>query len=85
MLEYWYKEKPTLTDFRRGVLGQYFDGFTEYLKAKGYSQGTATGILGKCCQFNGFLIDLESQGVPRLINRTSGSSILQWLCCSSKK
>ena len=29
MLEYWYKEKRTLTDFRRGVLGSYFDGFAE--------------------------------------------------------
>ena len=26
MLEFWYKEKRTLVDFRRGPLGPYFDG-----------------------------------------------------------
>ncbi|MGO8927925.1 MAG: hypothetical protein ACLQU3_13695 [Limisphaerales bacterium] len=38
MLEYWYKEKRTLVDFRRGPLGPHFDGFAAYLKAKGYSR-----------------------------------------------
>ena len=57
MLEYWYKEKRTLVDFRRGPLGPHFDGFAAYLKTRGYSHSVGTGILGKCCQFNGFLID----------------------------
>jgi site-specific recombinase XerD len=57
MLEHWYKEKRTLVDFRRGPLGPHFDGFAGYLKSKGYSHSVGTGILGKCCQFNGFLID----------------------------
>lgn len=57
MLEYWYKEKRTLVDFRRGPLGPHFDGFATYLKSKGYSHSVGTGVLGKCCQFNAFLID----------------------------
>jgi len=32
MLEFWYKEKRTLVDFRRGPLSPYFDGFAAYLK-----------------------------------------------------
>lgn len=57
MLEYWYKEKRTLVDFRRGPLGPHFDGFAAYLKAKGYSHHWGSGVLGKSCQFNGFLIE----------------------------
>jgi hypothetical protein len=38
MLEYRYKEKRTLVDFRRGPLGPHFNGFAAYLKAKGYSR-----------------------------------------------
>jgi hypothetical protein len=34
-LEYWFKERRTLIDFRRGPLGSYVDGFAAYLKAKG--------------------------------------------------
>lgn len=30
MLEYWYKEKRTPVDFRRGPLGAHFDGFGAY-------------------------------------------------------
>jgi integrase/recombinase XerD len=56
-LEYWFKERRTLIDFRRGPLGSHFDGFARYLKAKGYSDHRASEILGKCCQFNAFLID----------------------------
>jgi len=62
MLEYWYKERRTLTDFRRGVLGPYFDGFADYLRTKGFSKGHGHDILGKSCQFNAFLID---QGITR--------------------
>ena len=36
-LEYWFKERRTLIDFRRGPLGPYVDGFAAYLNAKGYS------------------------------------------------
>jgi len=57
MLEYWYKEKRTLVDFRRGPLGPHFDGFAAYLKSKGYSRRWGQGVLGKCCQFNAFLIE----------------------------
>jgi len=57
MLEYWFNEKRTLVDFRRGPLGPHFDGFAAHLKSKGYSRAWARGILGKCCQFNAFLIE----------------------------
>ena len=57
MLEYWYKERRTLVDFRRGPLGPYFDGFAAHLKKRGYSHDSAHLILGKCCLFNSFLVD----------------------------
>jgi site-specific recombinase XerD len=57
MLEHWYKEKRTLVDFRRGPLGPHFDGFAADLKAKGYSLYAGQEILGRCCQFNAFLIE----------------------------
>lgn len=57
MLEFWYRDRRALLDFRRGPLGPHFDGFAAYLKKKGYSHSTASHILGKCCQFNNFLID----------------------------
>ncbi len=57
MLEYWYKEKRTLVDFRRGPLGPHFDGFAAYLKAMGYSRDWGREVLGKGCQFNGFLVE----------------------------
>lgn len=57
MLEYWFKEKRTLVDFRRGLLGPHFDGFAAYLQARGYSRQTARTVLGKCCQFNAFLLE----------------------------
>ena len=57
MLEYWFKERRTLLDFRRGPLGPCFDRFAAYLKDKGYRRDRATTILGKCCLFNIYLID----------------------------
>lgn len=57
MLEHWYKEKRTLVDFRRGPLGPHFDGFAAYLKAQKYSYDFGKLVLGKCCQFNWFLIE----------------------------
>jgi integrase/recombinase XerD len=57
MLEYWFKEKRTLVDFRRGLLGPHFDGFAAYLQAKGYARHTGCELLAKCCQFNGFLLE----------------------------
>jgi integrase/recombinase XerD len=57
MLEYWYKEKRTLVDFRRGPLGPYFDGLAAHLTAKGYSPSAGRHVLCKCCQFNDFLIE----------------------------
>lgn len=57
MLEYWYREKRTLVDFRRGPLGPHFDGFAAALKTKGFSSHWGKEVLGKCCQFNAFLIE----------------------------
>ena len=57
MLEFWFKEKRTLVDFRRGLLGIHFDGFAAYLQAKGYARHTGCEFLAKCCQFNGFLLE----------------------------
>ena len=57
MLEHWYKEKRTLVDFRRGPLGPHFDGFAADLKAKKYSYDFGKSVLGKCCQFNWFLME----------------------------
>lgn len=37
MLEFWYKEKRSLVDFRRGPLGPHFDGFAAHLKARDYA------------------------------------------------
>jgi site-specific recombinase XerD len=62
MLEIFYKERRTLADFRRGLLGPHFDGFAAHLKAKGFSEGYIRDTLGKCCQFNYFLID---RGISR--------------------
>jgi hypothetical protein len=56
-LEYWFKERRTLVDFRRGPLGPHFDGFAAYPKSKGYSQHWGSRTLAKCCLFNAFLID----------------------------
>ena len=57
MLEYWYKDRRALLDFRRGPLGPYFDGFAVYLRNKGYGKVRGKDILGKCCLFNIYLID----------------------------
>lgn len=57
MLEFWFKDKRTLVDFRRGLLGPHFDGFAAYLQAKGYARSSVRELLGKCCQFNGFLLE----------------------------
>lgn len=67
MLEYWYKERRSLVDFRRGPLGPIFDGFAAWLKERGYSHDTGRAILGKCCLFNSYLID---QGVTKCKNIT---------------
>ena len=56
-LEHFYRERRTLTDFRRGPLGPYFDGFASMLKANGFAAKTATDKLGVACQFNEFLMD----------------------------
>src|SRR3981081_903669 len=61
-LEYWFRERRTIVDFRRGPLGPHFDRFAAYLKAKGYSQNWGSRTLAKCCLFNAFLID---QGITK--------------------
>src|SRR6266404_3601612 len=62
MLEDWYKEKRSILDFRRGPLGPHFDGFSDYLKERGYTVAYGKRLLGTCCQFNAFLIE---QGITR--------------------
>ena len=57
MLEYWYKDRRALLDFRRGPIGKYFDGFSEYLKQRGCAHHTAQCILGKSCHFNIYLMN----------------------------
>ena len=57
MLEYWYKDKRTLVDFRRGPLGPHLDGFAAYLQARGYGHHCGQELWSKCCQFNAFLLD----------------------------
>src|SRR6267378_1732695 len=57
MLEYWFKEKRTMVDFRRGPIGPYFDRFAAHLQDRGYAADSAKEILGKGCQFNAFLIE----------------------------
>ena len=57
MLECYYRDKRTLVDFRRGPLGPHFDGFAAYLQARDYAEAGARTVLGKCCQFNAFLLD----------------------------
>ena len=71
MLEHWYKEKRTLIDFRRGPLGPHFDGFAAYLKAKKYSHDFGRSVLGKCCQFNWFLIERGITSMPTGVRRES--------------
>lgn len=66
MLELYYKEKRTLVDFRRGPLGPYFDGFAAFLQAKGYARNGAQTVLGKCCQFNGYLLAQNVSCVTRI-------------------
>jgi integrase/recombinase XerD len=62
MLEYWFKERRTLVDFRRGPLGPFFDGLAARLKERGYAQRNAQQILAKGCLLNCFLIE---QGITR--------------------
>jgi site-specific recombinase XerD len=62
MLEYWFKGRRTLVDFRRGPLGPLFDGLAARLKERGYSHNSGCDILSKGCLFNSFLID---QGITR--------------------
>jgi site-specific recombinase XerD len=59
MLEYWYRERRTLVDFRRGPLGPHFDGLSAYLKEKQYSVGGARSILSRGCLFNDFLLEKD--------------------------
>src|SRR6516164_8451789 len=66
MLESWFKEKRTLVDFRRGLLGPHFDGFAAYLQAKGYARHTRSELLAKCCQFNNFLLEQQVERCDQL-------------------
>ena len=66
MLEFWYREKRTLLDFRRGPLGPHFDGLAAQLRTEGYSSTWARVVLGKSCLFNSFLIDHKIDRVADL-------------------
>jgi len=61
MLDYWFKDRRVMLDFRRGPLGPYFDRFATYLKENGYKMDRGKAILSKCCYFNIYLIE---KGVP---------------------
>lgn len=54
-LEYYYRDRRTLADFRRAPLGPYFDGFAASMRRNGYQHGS--GILSTCCIFNDYLIE----------------------------
>ena len=73
MLEFYYREKRTLVDFRRGPIGPYFDRFAAHLKERGYVAGTARDILGKCCQFNVFLIENKIMQAGKITEAAVGS------------
>lgn len=66
MLEHFYKSRRTLVHFRRGPLGPFFDGFSGSLKKQGFSQHHVCHILGKCCQFNDFLVERGITFGPKL-------------------
>ena len=61
MLEYWFKDRRVMLDFRRGPLGPCFDRFAAYLKENGYKTCRGTAILRKSCFFNIYLIE---KGIP---------------------
>src|SRR5271168_2824080 len=66
MLEFWYREKRTLVDFRRGPLGPYFDRFAAHLKERGYVAVSAKRVLGTGCLFNAFLIENKIMQADRI-------------------
>lgn len=57
MLETYYKDKRTLSNYRRGPLGPYFDGFADHFEKKGYAQSSVPVMLKRCSHFNAFLMD----------------------------
>ena len=60
------KKNARSLDSRRGPLGDYFDDFYAYLKAKGYSHSVACGQCSRwqCCQFNAYLIYAFQGNLP---------------------
>jgi site-specific recombinase XerD len=62
-LEHWFRQRRTLVDFRRGPLGDHFDGFSRVLASKGYSRWQGRRILAVGCQFNVFLL---GRGISKL-------------------
>lgn len=74
MLEYFYKSRRTLVHFRRGPLGPFLDGFAASLKKQGFSSHHACHILGKCCQFNDFLIERGITFGPKIQTAIERSS-----------
>jgi integrase/recombinase XerD len=63
MLETYYEDKKTLANYRRGLLGPYFDGFADYFTKRGYAQDSAQGMIKSCSKFNAFLFD---QGISNI-------------------
>jgi integrase/recombinase XerD len=74
-LAHWFRQRRTLVDFRRGPLGEHFDGFAQVLASKGYCRFQGRRMLAMCCQFNVFLID---RGIATLAG-VSGSLIEPFL------
>ena len=62
-LEYWYLERRTLADYRRGPIGPYFDGFAASLRRNGYTVSSGIQILSTGCLFNAWLVD---QGITSI-------------------
>jgi site-specific recombinase XerD len=83
MLEYFYKERRTLVDFRRGPLGPHFDEFAASLKEKGYVPATAAQILSRCHQFSHFLVERDVTQA-RSINPTLIESFLKVYLAGSR-
>ena len=66
ILEDLYKQKRTLFDYRRGPLGQHFDGLIGHLENLGYARSSIKDVIGRLCQFNYFLMDRGQREVDNL-------------------
>jgi integrase/recombinase XerD len=79
MLEFFYEDRRTLVDFRRGPLGPCFDGFARHLKESDYSSHRGVDILRQLCQFNVFLIGKDVSNVRRITPAFEDSFVSTYL------